>query len=241
MVLEDLTLAPPAVLPQAGITRGLVQPKKETRRLFEDVIGFEGRLCIFSLVHTTMSDFSQDVLLASVYYPRTCKRVEACLHQPMISDRLRIVAEVGQLDREGPLTVAIVVEEMIYPPSFLVRLTSVTLANATLTSPSEESKPHSHVIRVAKDGSSALHLPDITFALSPSTLRDKLMRCIGISNPVMGPRETVIMMPPLSNAKGDIVKRAVAGHVRAPYGLKVQLMSNKAALSEGTKAEKLST
>jgi len=227
MLLEDLTLAPLAVLPQAGITRGLIQPKKETRRLFEDVIGFEGRLCIFSVVHTTMSDFSQDVLLASIYYPRTCARVEACLHQPMLSDRMRIVAEAGQLDHQGPLTVAIVVEEMIYPPSFLIRLTSITLGDVTALSPTEEAKPHSHVIRVAKDGSSALHLPDISFAISPSTLRDKLLRCIGISSPVQGPRETLIMMQPASNAKGDIVKRAVTGHVRAPFGLKVQLISKK--------------
>merc|ERR1719498_1203965 len=135
VVLEDLKEHQVATLPQMGITRGLVPPKKETKRLFEDVLGFEGRLCIFSLTHATTTDMSQDVLLASVYYPRTCKKVEACLHNPMISNRLRVVAEVGQLDREGPLTVAIVVEEMIYPPSFLVRLTSVTLANTTSTSP----------------------------------------------------------------------------------------------------------
>mmetsp|Transcript_39186 Transcript_39186/g.72532 ORF Transcript_39186/g.72532 Transcript_39186/m.72532 type:complete len:2608 (+) Transcript_39186:108-7931(+) len=234
-VMDDGRPQQPAVLPEVGPTRGLLPAKRETKRLFEDVIGFEGRLCVFSLVHTVTQDLKEDMLRCSVYYPRTCAHVEACLNQPMLSDRLRVVAEAGQLDPDGPLSVVIVVEETIYPPSFLVRLTSVSLEDAYLTSPKEEAKPHTHVLRVAKDGSSVLHLPDISFAVSPSTMRDKLLRCIGLSSPVQGPRETQLTMPSVENilgpmgakqSGGAIMKRAVTGHVSAPYGLKVQLINS---------------
>ena len=48
----------------------------------------------------------------------------------MLSDRMRIVAEAGQLDPEGPLNIVVVVEEVTYPPSFLVRITSVSFQDA---------------------------------------------------------------------------------------------------------------
>merc|ERR1719161_2595727 len=46
-------------LPEAGVTRGIRPMKREIQRLYEDVIGFEGRLCVFSLTHTTTADLSE--------------------------------------------------------------------------------------------------------------------------------------------------------------------------------------
>ncbi|CAE8670727.1 unnamed protein product, partial [Polarella glacialis] len=203
---------------EAGVTRGLRPQQRETKCLFEDVLCFEGRSCVFSLLYVTTPDLSEDLLRAVVYCPRTCQKIEVHLWQPMLSDRLRIVAEVGELDSKDALCVAIVVEEIIYPPAFVVRLTSISLTDAFKVSPQESSKPHSHVIRVSKDGTSALHLPDMSFAVSPSTMRKKLLRCIGVSSPVQGPRETMISMPQ------PLIGRYVTGHVNDPAGLRLQMV-----------------
>jgi len=200
---------------------------RDVKRLYEDVLGFEGKLCLFSLVHTTTPNMCEDILRASVYYPKTCAHVEACLSGPMLSDRLRIVAEAGQLDTEGPFSVVIVVEETVYPPSFLVRLTSVGLNDAFAAS-SDETRPHTHILRIAKDGSTTMHVPDITFAISPSTIRTKLLRCIGASSQLEGPRDTMLTMPSVTSVTGQktLVQRKVTGHVNSKGGLRVQLLSN---------------
>lgn len=222
----------PAILPDVGLTRGFRPPSRSSRLLYEDVIGFEGRPCVFSLTHTTTSDLREDMLRARLYYPKTCNHVEACLPQPMLSDRLRIVAEVGSISEDELLSVAIVVEEIIYPPAFVIRLTSVSLDDAYKMSPAEEAKPHVHIIRVTKDTTSVLHCPDISFAVSPSTARKKLLRCIGVSSAVEGPRETLISMPSLDSviakdSKGRYKKRTVTGHVMAASGLRIQLLGDQ--------------
>eukprot|EP00401_Gymnodinium_catenatum_P000879 CAMPEP_0117623126 /NCGR_PEP_ID=MMETSP0784-20121206/88490_1 /TAXON_ID=39447 /ORGANISM="" /LENGTH=373 /DNA_ID=CAMNT_0005427075 /DNA_START=66 /DNA_END=1184 /DNA_ORIENTATION=- len=99
-------------------------------------------------------------------------------------------------------------------------------------SPKEEVKPHTHVIRVTKDGCSALHYPDISFAVAPSTMRQKLLRCIGFNNAVECPRETLLKMPHLKNilaknATAQLTRRMVTGHVTEPGGLLIQLSVNK--------------
>lgn len=231
------TLGPqPGLLPEVGITRGLRPSKSDTRRLYEDVLSFENRLVIFSLLHTTTKDLSEDMLRATVYYPKTCNRVEANLHQPMLSDRFRIVSEGGALDEEDQLHVVIVVEEIVYPPAFVVRLTSVDLRDAYVMSPKEDMKPHTHVIRVSKDGSRITQLPDMSFAVSPSTLRSKMLRCIGFSSAIEGPRETAVKLPSVDGVTGpdndkNLARRTVTGHINENKGLRVQLQSSAGSLT----------
>jgi hypothetical protein len=221
------TALEPLALPSPGIQRGLRPARIDKKLLYEDIVCFEGRLCVFSVIHQTSSTLAEDLLKVICYYPKTSQSVEAHLTQPMASDRLRIVSEAGQLDTEGPLNVVVVVEEIVYPPSFLVRMTSVSIEDAFLTSPAEESKPHSHIIRIAKDGSSTLHLPDISFAVSPSTIRAKLLRCIGQSTPMQAPREVQLQLPSVENVTGQTMgNREVTGHVNKRDGLKVQINSN---------------
>eukprot|EP00746_Dinoflagellata_sp_MGD_P161943 gnl/MRDRNA2_/MRDRNA2_89295_c0_seq1.p1 gnl/MRDRNA2_/MRDRNA2_89295_c0~~gnl/MRDRNA2_/MRDRNA2_89295_c0_seq1.p1 ORF type:complete len:1661 (-),score=392.23 gnl/MRDRNA2_/MRDRNA2_89295_c0_seq1:298-5280(-) len=237
----EMSALQPLTLPSPGIQRGLRPQQRSSKLLYEDIVCFEGRLCVFSVIHTTTPALSEDVLKVMLYYPKTSASVEAHLTEPMQSDRLRIVAEAGQLDAEGPLNVVVVVEEIVYPPSFLVRLTSVSIEDAFLTSPAEESKPHSHIIRISKDGSSTLHLPDISFAVSPSTIRAKLLRCIGQSTPMQAPREVQLQLPNVESVTGQTMgNREVTGHVNKRDGLKVQINSNDRKLpghdSHGSKA-----
>mmetsp|Transcript_20146 Transcript_20146/g.35774 ORF Transcript_20146/g.35774 Transcript_20146/m.35774 type:complete len:2724 (+) Transcript_20146:77-8248(+) len=210
---------------EAGATRGLRPVQRQCKCLFEEVLSFEGRTCVFSLLHTTSQDLEEDLLRAVVYYPKTCAQLEVSLVQPMESDRLRIVAEAAELDSKDCLSVGIVVEEIIYPPAFVIRLTSITLNDAFKVSPQQETKPHSHIIRVSKDGASATHLPDMSFALSPSTMRQKLLSCIGLSTPLQGPREEGVVLPDNSGAAGALVGRIVTGHVNDPSGLRIQLVA----------------
>mmetsp|Transcript_45190 Transcript_45190/g.144740 ORF Transcript_45190/g.144740 Transcript_45190/m.144740 type:complete len:2710 (-) Transcript_45190:80-8209(-) len=224
-------------LPERGVTRGLRPSQVITNRLFEDVLGLEGRLCTLSLIHTTSPDLREDTLRVVVYYPKTCKQVEACLVQPMVADKMRIVAEAGQLDDRDAFSVAIVVEEVIYPPAFVVRLTSVSIEDAHSLSPQEACKPRTHIVRVTKDGRNALHLPEMSFAVTHSTLRTKLMHCIGLSTPVQGPRETLVQMPPvdrgLALGDDDVVPRTVTGHVNERFGLTVQLVKPRGSSRGG--------
>lgn len=241
-----LALEAPPALPVVGVTRGARPKQVETKRLFEDVLGFEGRLCVFSLLHTTTPELKEDLLRAVVYYPKTCAQVEATLHQPMLADRLRIVAEAGELDRDDAFCVAIVAEEIIYPPAFVVRLTSVSLEELHSVSPQEASKPHSHVIRITKDGQNAMHLPDVSFAVTNSTVRTKLLRCIGLMTPVEGSRETLLRMPPLEAAAGHageetLVRRAVSGHVSERAGLTLHVVTARGRPSSSTAAESAGT
>eukprot|EP00931_Biecheleriopsis_adriatica_P037375 TRINITY_DN21430_c0_g3_i1.p1 TRINITY_DN21430_c0_g3~~TRINITY_DN21430_c0_g3_i1.p1 ORF type:complete len:2799 (-),score=680.31 TRINITY_DN21430_c0_g3_i1:45-8354(-) len=223
---ELVQVRPPKTLPDLapGATRGLRPVQRQVTCLCEEVICFEGRPCVFSLLHNTSADLEEDLLRAVVYYPKTCAQLEVNIWQPMLSDRLRIVAEAGELDAQEAFNVAAVVEEVVYPPSFVIRLTSVSVKDAFKVSPQEGSKPHTHIIRVSKDGGSALHVPDLSFALTPSTIRAKMLHCIGLSTPMHGPRETLLTMPSQAAAAAKLVGRIVTGHVNDPAGLRIQLV-----------------
>ncbi|CAK0804409.1 unnamed protein product [Prorocentrum cordatum] len=218
-----------AALAEAGVTRGLRPQQRQARRLYEDVVGFEGRLCIFSLIHTTTEDLSEDVLRASLYYPKTTATIQATLADPMLSDRLRIVSEAGELDVSDAFHAVVVVEEVVYPPAFIVRLTSVSLEDEHSVSPQEASKPHTHIIRVSKDGANAVCVPDMSFAVGPSTMRSKLLWCIGLTTPVQGPRETLVKLPGMDTvtagaSKNVVVRRTITGHPNEHFGLTVHLL-----------------
>jgi len=218
-------------LPDRGVTRGVRPKQVDVRKLFEEAIGLEDHFCIVSLVHTTTEDLREDVLRAIVYYPKTCRQVEACLAHPMTSDRLRIVAEAAELDPEEAFCVSIVVEEIVYPPSFCMRVTSISLKDTDHISPDYAGKPHSHVYRVTKDGSSALSIPDVSFAVSNSTIRSKLLRCIGLSSHIQGPRETSIALPAAKDVTGkdsdSLVPIRVTGIATERGGLSLKLVDPK--------------